>query len=300
MNVIEIRELTSQYIKTHYNTKTLRYNNKRLLLQPTPQVAITNNVPPLINQQQFIDIDIGVAKSDEYWAIADLHCKAFYPNSSGLYSGLMELERVISLQEGERINKMGKNKFACLVARVQDKRGWASGQGSLGEDLMWMGVNGFLRAFLPLLGATGFGFDYKGLGVCGAVVVDDMGMHLPKKKIRKNGKLVGYEERKNVGYISNLASAPDMRRKGIARSLLRKAENLCERWGCGYVALHVESHNLAALQLYKYEGYRVVQQSQNSATTFPRAQLTLMVKRIGKMNATIQSQNQITQKSWFQ
>eukprot|EP01025_Chloroclados_australasicus_P036703 TRINITY_DN373_c0_g3_i1.p1 TRINITY_DN373_c0_g3~~TRINITY_DN373_c0_g3_i1.p1 ORF type:complete len:322 (-),score=26.49 TRINITY_DN373_c0_g3_i1:258-1157(-) len=255
----------------------------------TAQVAISDNDILIQNasiyQDQDVQIDIGVVKSSEYWAAAQLHCRAFYPNQSGMVQGLLELDRVVALQDGHRMNKLGYHRFSCLVARLQDKRSWGEAAEIHGEfRAVQLGLGRVLRSFLPPLGATGFGFTYKSLGLCGAVVVDTMGIHLPKKKVRKDGRVIGYEARKDVGYISNLASSPDLRRKGIGRKLLQQAERLCACWGCRYVALHVESDNEAAEQLYKRQGYRIVKFKQRQQAPFSRAFLTLMVKRVQRVD----------------
>jgi len=56
-------------------------------------------------------------------------------------------------------------------------------------------------------------------------------------------------------YLSNLAIAKHLRRKGVARCLLRATETLATRWGCDSIWLHVEEKNKPAIQLYQNDGY---------------------------------------------
>lgn len=59
-------------------------------------------------------------------------------------------------------------------------------------------------------------------------------------------------------HIATLAVHPDMRRRGIARSLLVTALRHAAREGCESALLEVRAGNLAAQQLYQSFGFEVV------------------------------------------
>lgn len=59
-----------------------------------------------------------------------------------------------------------------------------------------------------------------------------------------------------TGYISNLAVSPAYRRRGIARQLLSKCEQVAEEWHCHTLALHVLDNNRSAKALYDGLGYQ--------------------------------------------
>ena len=57
------------------------------------------------------------------------------------------------------------------------------------------------------------------------------------------------------GFILQLYVAPDHRRKGLARSLMRVAERWTLQKGVRTIALHVGASNFAGLELYRSMGY---------------------------------------------
>jgi len=60
-------------------------------------------------------------------------------------------------------------------------------------------------------------------------------------------------------YLSNLCVDEDFRGKKIGRGLVRCVENIAKTcWGYNRMYLHVDEDNLAAVNLYKSEGYRDV------------------------------------------
>jgi ribosomal protein S18 acetylase RimI-like enzyme len=58
-------------------------------------------------------------------------------------------------------------------------------------------------------------------------------------------------------YVSNLATAPDFRRRGVGRALLAYADDLARSAGFHKVSLCVEIDNAPAYLLYQSHGYRV-------------------------------------------
>jgi ribosomal protein S18 acetylase RimI-like enzyme len=69
--------------------------------------------------------------------------------------------------------------------------------------------------------------------------------------------VVANEEKKLYPVLSNLIVRKDMRRKGVAKSLTRRAESIVRARRYKDVYLYVDVENKAALQLYKSRGYKV-------------------------------------------
>ncbi len=60
-------------------------------------------------------------------------------------------------------------------------------------------------------------------------------------------------------YISNLAVKTSHRRRGVARKLLTKCEQIALNWGFSEICLHVLEDNHQAKQLYFTSGYQIKQ-----------------------------------------
>ncbi len=58
-------------------------------------------------------------------------------------------------------------------------------------------------------------------------------------------------------YISNLAVMESHRRKGIAKQLLQKCEEIALKWGYQTLNLHVLDNNYPAKKLYLTNGYQI-------------------------------------------
>ncbi|MDR0293516.1 MAG: ribosomal protein S18-alanine N-acetyltransferase [Oscillospiraceae bacterium] len=72
------------------------------------------------------------------------------------------------------------------------------------------------------------------------------------------GKLAGYAGIQIVadeGYITNVASAPESRRRGIAGTLLRLLLEAAGEYGLRFVTLEVREGNAAARALYEKHGF---------------------------------------------
>lgn len=63
------------------------------------------------------------------------------------------------------------------------------------------------------------------------------------------------EERPRTPYIGNLAVKRDARRRGVASTLVRAAEEAARGWGNDSVVLHVDARNESAAKLYRRMGY---------------------------------------------
>lgn len=84
-------------------------------------------------------------------------------------------------------------------------------------------------------------------------------------------------------YISNLAVAPESRRKGVALQLMAAAEALARDWGCTSSALHCNPHNEAAATMYSKLRYKTSVQEPSWMPILqgrPSERCNLLIKRI--------------------
>lgn len=65
--------------------------------------------------------------------------------------------------------------------------------------------------------------------------------------------LVTHDSRK--GLINRLAIHPDWRRQGLAKDLLRAAEDLLHKQGIDVIAALIEPENMSSLKLFQATGY---------------------------------------------
>lgn len=80
------------------------------------------------------------------------------------------------------------------------------------------------------------------------------------------GELCGYVGLGYVldeGYISNVAVAPEYRRRGAAAALLRELEKRSRALGLSFLTLEVRQGNAPARALYEKMGYKTVGQRKN-------------------------------------
>jgi ribosomal-protein-alanine N-acetyltransferase len=59
-------------------------------------------------------------------------------------------------------------------------------------------------------------------------------------------------------HVLNVATAPDLRRKGIARILMQETEKRALQAGAALMTLEVRRSNAAAIELYRQFDYRAV------------------------------------------
>lgn len=74
----------------------------------------------------------------------------------------------------------------------------------------------------------------------------------------EDGRLLGYVGMMTVldeGYISNVAVAPEARRRGIARALVSALLSRAEELSLSFVTLEVREHNEPAIVLYAGLGF---------------------------------------------
>ena len=65
--------------------------------------------------------------------------------------------------------------------------------------------------------------------------------------------MAGYEGHR--GWINYLATAPEHRRRGIARALMQEAERLLNAVGCPKINLQVRSTNREVIEFYRAIGF---------------------------------------------
>jgi ribosomal protein S18 acetylase RimI-like enzyme len=65
--------------------------------------------------------------------------------------------------------------------------------------------------------------------------------------------MIGYDGHR--GWINYLAVAPDQRRNGHARALMREAERLLGAAGCPKINLQIRTTNASVIEFYKRIGY---------------------------------------------
>ncbi|XP_019193169.1 PREDICTED: uncharacterized protein LOC109187438 [Ipomoea nil] len=107
-----------------------------------------------------------------------------------------------------------------------------------------------------LLGSEGY--------VTGILILDTLADFLPRK-----GPL--QQRRSGIAYISNVAVREELRRKGIAKKLVAKAESEARTWGCRAIALHCDANNPGAIKLYMGMGFRIIKVPEGANWPQPRA-----------------------------
>ena len=84
----------------------------------------------------------------------------------------------------------------------------------------------------------------------------------------------------SYAYVSSMAVAEQLRRKGVATAMLSAAEQQARLWQQSVLALHVYVENEAALKLYKSFGLESVGTDPSWKAVFGGKIRTLMVKQI--------------------
>ncbi|GIM10723.1 hypothetical protein Vretimale_14305 [Volvox reticuliferus] len=119
------------------------------------------------------------------------------------------------------------------------------------KPMWWLG-----RGLAPGV-RPGVGVAAQSVGLVGVAAVDSFGDLVPPRELnwRTDGQM-GWYRREGYAYISNVAVAPEARRRGIARRLVTAAEELAAEWGCRAVGLHCNPKKREPWALYSSLGYR--------------------------------------------
>ena len=83
------------------------------------------------------------------------------------------------------------------------------------------------------------------------------------------------------GYISNVAVAPEARRRGIGSQLIRALLERAETMQLSFVTLEVRVGNQAAIELYEKHGFRPVGRRKNYYD-FPKEDAILMTRLLNE------------------
>lgn len=98
----------------------------------------------------------------------------------------------------------------------------------------------------------------------------------------KYGMGPGVQPKDERPYLANLAVLPSARRRGIARSLVKRGEALVQAWGFDELVLQVEDTNKGARRLYKQLGYADVY-SDPAGRKYVLSGMTIKSERIKKI-----------------
>ena len=80
-------------------------------------------------------------------------------------------------------------------------------------------------------------------------------------------------------YIANLAVDCCYRRKGVARKLLIKCEQVAQKWGFSELSLHVLENNDLAKKLYSSTGYELIQVESGLGSCFFNSPRRLLLSK---------------------
>lgn len=110
------------------------------------------------------------------------------------------------------------------------------------------------------------------------------GMHEFICALDEQDRVLGYVGMMYVldeGYISNVATAPDCRRQGIADELIEKLSSIAAEHKLSFVTLEVRESNLAAFSLYEKHGFQTVGK-RKGYYSFPKEDAILMTKFLNR------------------
>lgn len=202
------------------------------------------------------------ARLEDCWEVADTHCGSFFPGYKFPLDLVLRIDRYIALLSGFSVPP-GCTR-TCLVA------------------VNPTAVNNAISIECGDLRDAEFHGKYglsKG-SIAGILTVDTVADYLPRKGPLK-------QRRTGIAYIANVAVRKEERRKGIAKMLVAEAEARARSWGCRSVALHCDVSNLAALRLYKNQGYKCIRVPEDAKWPAPKiapgVRYNFMMKLVPKM-----------------
>ncbi|XP_019194116.1 PREDICTED: uncharacterized protein LOC109188071 [Ipomoea nil] len=208
------------------------------------------------------EIVVREARLEDCWGVAETHCSSFFPNYSFPINVLLRMNKLIGLVFGFSVPNGCKK--TCLVAVTGSSEEEEEDEDALllgSREIKTAGFNGRLNL------SKGY--------VTGILTLDTLADFLPRK-----GPL--QQRRSGIAYISNVAVRENLRRKGIAKKLVAKAESQARTWGCRAIALHCDTNNPGATKLYMGRGFRIIKVPEGANWPLPRAsrgvQFSFMMK----------------------
>ncbi|KAJ6792520.1 uncharacterized protein M6B38_383265 [Iris pallida] len=203
------------------------------------------------------EIVVRDARLEDCWEVADTHCSSFFPDYTFPVDVALRIDRFVALLSGFSVPPGCMR--TCLVAVTCC---------ALTKNL-FIGNEDFK------VGGFEGKFSFNKGSVSGILTVDTIADFLPRKGPFR-------QRRTGVAYISNVAVRESERRKGVGKLLIAKAEAKARSWGCRSVALHCDANNLAAVRLYKGQGYRIIRVPEQAKwpqpKTAPNVEFDLMMK----------------------
>ncbi|KAL2335042.1 hypothetical protein Fmac_016255 [Flemingia macrophylla] len=184
------------------------------------------------------EIIVREARLEDYWGVAETHCKCFFPEYSFPLDFVLRIDRMVMVVLVAMLTGFFRPRSCrriCLVAVIGSSLDESLSFGT--EDLK--------------IGSFDGKFSLNKGYVAGILTVDNNADFLPRKGPRRH-------RRSGIAYISNVAVRESFRRKGIAKKLIAKAESHARSWGCRAIALHCDLDNPVAKMLYKGQGYKCI------------------------------------------
>ncbi|XP_014517943.1 uncharacterized protein LOC106775343 [Vigna radiata var. radiata] len=184
------------------------------------------------------EVVVREARLEDYWKVAEIHCKRFFPEYSFPLDFVLRIDRLVidmlSAMLAATLAGFFKPRYCkkmCLVAVIRT---------SFDESFSFDKIGYFDGKF-----SVNKGY------VVGILTLDNIADFLPRKGPQRH-------RRTGIAYISNVAVRENFRRKGIATKLIEKAESHARSWNCRAIALHCDIENHLATMFYKGQGYKCV------------------------------------------
>ncbi|KAJ1267426.1 hypothetical protein BS78_07G055100 [Paspalum vaginatum] len=206
------------------------------------------------------EIVVRDARLEDCWEVADTHCSSFFPGYKFPLDLVLRIDRYIALLSGFSVPPGCMR--TCLVA---------------------VNSNSVDNSFSVECGdVSDADFQKYSLGrgsVAGILTIDTVADYLPRRGPLK-------QRRTGIAYIANVAVRKEERRKGIAKMLVQEAEARARSWGCRSMALHCDENNIAALRLYKNQGFKCIRVPEGAKWPEPKiskgVQYNFMMKLVPK------------------
>lgn len=207
------------------------------------------------------EIVVRDARLEDCWEVADTHCSSFFPGYKFPLDLVLRIDRYIALLSGFSVPP-GCMK-TCLVAVNSNSVN-----------------NSFTIECGDATDAASFQeYNLSRGSIAGILTLDTVADYLPRRGPLK-------QRRTGIAYIANVAVRKEERRKGIAKMLVQEAEARARSWGCRSMALHCDVNNIAALRLYKNQGFKCIRVPEGAKWPEPKigkgVQYSFMMKLVPK------------------